>query len=53
MFLDIVKQVQLPAVQVSIRTVEEWEKLEGKTYMEVTLLTHLLNFKRIYPNATQ
>ena len=30
-FLDIIKQVQLPVVQVSIRTMEEWEKLEGKT----------------------
>ena len=52
-FFDIIKQVQLPAVQISIRTVEEWEKLEGKTYREVTLLTHLLNFRRIYPNAAE
>ena len=29
--LDIIKQVHLPAVKVSIRTVEELEKLEGKT----------------------
>ena len=29
-FLDIIKQVQLPAVQVSVRTIEELEKLEGK-----------------------
>ena len=46
-FLDIIKQVQLPAVQVLIRTIEEWKKLEGKTYREVTLLTHLPNFRRI------
>ena len=52
-FLDIIKQVQLPAVQVSIRTIEEWEKLEGKMYREVTLLTHLPNFRRIYPNANE
>ena len=52
-FLDIIKQVQLPAVQVSIRTVEEMEKLEGKTYRELTLLHHLPNFRRIYPNATE
>ena len=52
-FLDIIKQVQLPAVQVSIRTVEELEKLEGKTYRELTLLCHLPNFRRIYPNATE
>ena len=33
--LDIVKQVQLPAVQVHVRTREEEEKLEGKTYREL------------------
>ena len=33
-FLDIIRQTQLPAVQVSVRTVEEMEKLEGKTYRE-------------------
>ena len=53
LILDIIKQVQLPAVQVSIRTVEELEQLEGKTYRELTLLHHLLNFRRIYPNATE
>ena len=52
-FLDIIKQVQLPAVQVLIRTVEELEQLEGKTYRELTLLHHLPNFRRIYPNATE
>ena len=52
-FLDIIKQVQLPAVQVLIRTVEELEKLEGKTYRKLTLLHHLLNFRRIYPNVTE
>ena len=52
-FLDIIKQVQLPAVQVSIRTVEELEKLEGKTYRELTLLCHLSNFRKIFPNATE
>ena len=29
-FLDIIKQVQLPLVQVQVRTVEEMEKIEGK-----------------------
>ena len=53
LFLDIIKQVQLPAVQVSIRTVEELEQLEGKTYRELTLLHHLPNFRRIYPNTTE
>ena len=50
--LDIIKQVQLLAVQVLIRTVEELEKLEGKMYRELTLLHHLPNFRRIYPNVT-
>ena len=40
-------------MQVSIRTVEELEKLEGKTYRELTILCHLPNFRRIYPNATE
>ena len=31
-FLDIIQQVQLPAVQVQVRMVEEEEKMEGKTY---------------------
>ena len=52
-FLDIIKQVQLPAVQVSIRTADELEQLEGKMYRELTLLHHLPNFRRIYPNATE
>ena len=50
-FLDIIKQVQLPLVQVQIRTVEEMEKMEGKTYRELTLMCHLPSFKRINPNA--
>ena len=52
-FLDIIRQVQLPAVQVSIRTVEELEKLEGKMYRELTLLCHLPNFRRIFHNASE
>ena len=52
-FLDIIRQVQLPAVQVLIRTVEKLEKLEGKTYRELTLLCHLPNFRRIFHNASQ
>ena len=43
-FLDIIRQTQIPAVQVSVRMVEELEKLEGKTYRELTLLCHLPNF---------
>ena len=50
-FLDIIKQVQLPSVQVQVRTVEELERLEGKTYRELTLMFHLPNFKRINPNT--
>ena len=51
--LDIIKQVQLPSVKVEIRTVEEMEKLEGKTYRQLTLMCHLPNFKRINPNAKE
>ena len=53
MFLDIIKQVQLPAVQVSVRTIEEEEQLKNMTYREVTLNTHLPNFKRLNPNANE
>ena len=52
-FLDIIKQVQLPCVKVEIRTVEELEKLEGKTYRQLTMLCHLPNFRRINPNAKE
>ena len=50
---DIIKQVQLPSVKVEIRTVEEMEKMEGKTYRQLTLMCHLQNFKRINPNAKE
>ena len=53
MFLDIIKQVQLPAVQVSVRTIEEEEQLKNMMYREVTLRTHLPNFKRLNPNANE
>ena len=52
-FLDIIKQVQLQSVKVEIRTVEEMEKLEGKTYRQLTLMCHLPNFKRINPNTKE
>ena len=52
-FLDIIKQVQLPSVKVEIRTVKEMERIEGKTYRELTLMCHLPNFKRINPNAKE
>ena len=52
-FLDIIKQVQLPSVQVQVRTVEEMEKMEGKTYRELMLMCHLPNFKRINPNTKE
>ena len=52
-FLDIIKQVQLPSVKVEIRTVEELERIEGKTYRELTLMCHLPNFKRINPNTKE
>ena len=52
-FLDIIKQIQLPSVKVEIRTVEEMERIEGKTYRELMLMCHLPNFKRINPNAKE
>ena len=52
-FLDIIKQVLLPSVKVEIRTVEEMERMEGKTYRELTLMCHLPNFKRINPNTNE
>ena len=45
--------MQLPAVQVSIRTVEEEEELKNMTYRDVTLHTHLPDFRRLNPNATE
>ena len=52
-FLDIIKQMQLPAVQVSIRTVKEEEQLQNMTYRDVTLCTHLPDFRRLNPNANK
>ena len=52
-FLDIIMQTQLPAVQVSIRTIEEEEQLENMTYRDVTLRTHLPDFRRLNPNAKE
>ena len=52
-FLDIIKQVQLPSVKVEIGTVEEMERIEGKTYRELTLMCHIPNFKRINPNTKE
>ena len=51
-FLSIIQQVRLPSVQIHVRTVEEMEQLEGKTYRELTLSQHLPNAKKIYSNAT-
>ena len=51
-FLSIIQQVRLPSVQIHVRTVEETEQLEGKTYRELTMSQHLPNAKKIYCNAT-
>ena len=40
-------------IQVTIGTIEELEKLQGKTYRELTLLCHLPNFRHIYPNVME
>ena len=36
-----------------IRTVEEMESIEGKTYRELMLMCHLPNFKSINPNTKE
>ena len=51
-FLSIIQQVPLPSVQIHVRTVEEIEQLEGKTYRELTMLQHLPDAKKIFSNAT-
>ena len=43
----------MPSVKVEIRIVEEMERIEGKTYRELTLMCHLPNFKRINQNAKE
>ena len=43
----------MPSVKVEIRTVEEMERIEGKTYRELMLMCYLPNFKRINPNAKE
>ena len=45
--------MQLPAVQVSVRAIEEEEQLKNMMYREVTLRTHLPDFKRLNPNANE
>ena len=52
-FLDNIRQVQLPAVQVHVRTREKEEKLEGKMYRELTPALHLPTYKTIHPNANE
>ena len=49
---NFARSTQVLEKKVQVRTVEEMEKIEGKTYRELTLMCHLPNFKRIYPNAT-
>ena len=51
-FLDIIRQVQLPAVQVMVRTRSEEEALQGKTYQELSLTQHLPNHKKLHLSAT-
>ena len=37
-FLDIIRQVQLPGVQVMVRTRSKEEALQGKTFQELLLI---------------
>ena len=45
-FLDIIKQVQLPAVQVLIRTVEELEQLDRQNVQRTNALAPLTKFQK-------
>ena len=51
-FLDIIRQVQLPAVQVMEGMRSEEEALQGKTYQKLSLTQHLPNHKKLQPSAT-
>ena len=51
-FIDIIRQVQLPAVQVMVRMRSEEEALQGKTYQELSLTQHLPNHKKLQPSVT-
>ena len=51
-FLDIIRQVQLPAVQVMVRMRSKEEALQGKTYQDLSLTQHLPNHKKLHPSAT-
>ena len=51
-FLDIIRQVQLPAVQVMVRTRSKEEALQGKMYQELSLIQHLPNHKKLQPSTT-
>ena len=51
-FLDIIRQVQLPAVQVMVRTRSKEEALQGKMYQELSLTQHLPNHKKLQLSMT-
>ena len=51
-FLCIIRQVQLPAVQVMVRMRSEEEALQGKTYQELLLIQHLPNYQKLKLSAT-
>ena len=51
-FLDIIRQVQLPAVQVMVTTRSKEEAIQGKTYHNLSLTQHLPNYKKLQPSAT-
>ena len=40
-------------MQISVRTFKEEEQAKCMTYREVTLLTHLPNYKKLNPNANE
>ena len=51
-FLDIIRQVQLPAVQVMVRMRSKEEILQGKMYQELSLTQQLPNHQKLQPSVT-
>ena len=50
-FLDIIRQVQLPAVQVMVRMRSKEEALQGKTFQELSLTQHHSQPQDIAPDC--
>ena len=51
-FLDIIRPVQLPVVQVMVRMRSKEEALQGEMFQELSLTQHLPNHKKLHPSVT-